>query len=559
MTTLTTWIVTLTVFQPLISAAIIALLPQAEKRLVRGWTFLSMFMNFGLTVLLYGLFDPKGPEFQLEQRLQWISDLGISYHVGVDGLAVSLMLLTGFLGPLVVLASWTSIENRVKSFHLALLLIQSAMLGTLASLDVILFYVFFEAMLVPMYLIIGMWGSEKRIQAAMKFFLYTLAGSLVMLVAILAVYFLAQPSGTRSFDYAAFYNSLAPANRELAACLAGKAASCASMSPLAKALGVYGPWMFLAFAVAFAIKVPMFPVHTWLPDAHTEAPVAGSIILAGVMLKMGTFGFWRYAIPLFPVAAQQMRVAFAVLAVVGIVYGAMMCLAQTDVKRLIAYSSVSHLGFCMLGIFALTAEGAAGSAYQMLNHGVSTGALFLLFGFLYERRHTRNIIDFGGVARTMPVFAALFLIITFSSIAVPGTNGFIGEFLVLLGTFKSTKVPMWLAVLATSGVILSAAYMLWIVQRVFFGPVVQVENARLRDVNGRELATSLPFVVMVLVMGVLPGFFLDRLETSTRRYVARAQVGLDVQQRDEDTRVTVLPLSSPTPVAALPAGTSDQR
>jgi NADH-quinone oxidoreductase subunit M len=305
--------------------------------------------------------------------------------------------------------------------------------------------------------------------------------------------------------------------------------------------------------------VPMFPVHTWLPDAHTEAPVAGSIILAGVLLKMGTFGFWRYAIPLFPVAAQQMRIPFAVLAVVGIVYGAMMCLAQSDVKRLIAYSSVSHLGFCMLGIFALTAEGASGSAYQMLNHGVSTGALFLLFGWLYERRHTRNLIDFGGVARSMPVFAALFLIITFSSIAVPGTNGFIGEFLVLLGTFKSTRVPMWLAVLATSGVILGASYMLWMVQRVFFGPLVQVENARLRDLNGRELATSLPFVVMVLVMGVLPGFFLDRLETSTRRYVARAQVGLDVQQRDEDTRVTVLPLSSPTPVAALPAGSSAQR
>ena len=559
MTTLTTWIVTVTVFQPLISGAIIAALPQTEKRLVRGWTFLAMLLNFGLTVVLYGLFDPKGPEFQLEQRVQWIADLGISYHVGIDGLAVSLMLLTGFLGPVVVLCSWTFIESRVKSFHLALLLIQSAMLGAFASLDVILFYVFFEGMLIPMYFLIGMWGSEKRIQAAMKFFLYTLAGSLLMLVAILAVYFLAQPAGSRSFDYAAFYNSLSGANRELAACVAGKAASCAAMSPLAQTLGVYGPWMFLAFAVAFAIKVPMFPVHTWLPDAHTEAPVAGSIILAGVLLKMGTFGFWRYAIPLFPVAAQQMRMPFAVLAVVGIVYGAMMCLAQSDVKRLIAYSSVSHLGFCMLGIFALTAEGASGSAYQMLNHGVSTGALFLLFGWLYERRHTRNLIDFGGVARSMPVFAALFLIITFSSIAVPGTNGFIGEFLVLLGTFKSTRVPMWLAVLATSGVILGASYMLWMVQRVFFGPLVQVENARLRDLNGRELATSLPFVVVVLVMGVLPGFFLDRLETPTRRYLARAQVGLDVQQRDEDTRVTVLPLSSPTPVAALPAGSSAQR
>ena len=559
MTALSPWLVSLVVFQPLLSAVLVALLPQNEKRLVRAWTFLAMLLNFGLTALLYTQFDPRGTEFQLEQRVPWITDLGISYHVGVDGLAVSLMLLTGFLGPLVVLCSWSFITERVKSFHLALLLIQTAMLGALASLDVILFYIFFEAMLVPMYLLVGMWGSEKRIPAAMKFFLYTFAGSLLMLVAILAVYFVAQPAGARSFDYAAFYNSLAPANRELAGCVAGKAASCASLSPLAVALRTYGPWMFLAFALAFAIKVPMFPVHTWLPDAHTEAPVAGSVILAGVMLKMGTFGFWRYAIPLFPVAAQQMRIAFAVLAVIGIVYGAMMCLAQTDVKRLIAYSSVSHLGFCMLGIFALTAEGATGSAYQMLNHGVSTGALFLLFGYLYERRHTRNIIDFGGVAKSMPIFAALFLIITFSSIAVPGTNGFIGEFLVLLGTFKSTQLPIWLGVLAATGVILGASYMLWMVQRVFFGPLVQVENARLKDVNGREIATALPFVVMVLVMGVLPSFFLDRLQPSTQRYVARAQVGLDVQQRDEDTRVTVAPLPTPSPVAAMPAGASARR
>ena len=559
MTTLTAWLVTLVVFQPLLASVLVALLPQNEKRLVRAWTFLAMLLNFALTVLLYVQFDPKGPEFQLEQRLPWIPDLGISYHVGVDGLAVSLMLLTGFLGPLVVLASWSFIENRVKSFHLALLLIQTAMLGALASLDIILFYIFFEGMLVPMYFIIGVWGSEDRTKAAIKFFLYTFVGSLLMLVAILAVYFLAQPAGARSFDYGAFYNSLAPANRELAACLAGKTASCATLSPVAQVLRIYGPWLFLAFAVAFAIKVPMFPVHTWLPDAHTEAPVAGSIILAGVMLKMGTFGFWRYAIPFFPVAAQQMRVPFAVLAVVGIVYGAMMCLAQRDVKRLIAYSSVSHLGFCMLGIFAITVEAAAGSAYQMLNHGVSTGALFCLFGFLYERRHKRALIEFGGIAKSMPVFAALFVIITFSSIAVPGTNGFVGEFLVLLGSFKSTHLSMWLGVFAATGVILSASYMLWMVQRVFFGPLVQVENARLHDLNVRELATALPFVVMVLVMGVFPGVFLDRLQLSTQRYVARAQVGLDVQQRDEDTRVTVLALPSPAPVAALPPGASARR
>jgi len=378
-----------------------------------------------------------------------------------------------------------------------------------------------------------------------------------MLVAILAVYFVGQPAGARSFDYGAFYNSLAPANRELAACVAGK--GCAALSPLAETLRTYGPWMFLGFAIAFAVKVPMFPLHTWLPDAHVEAPVAGSIILAGVMLKMGTFGFWRYAIPLFPVAAQQMRGAFAALSVVGIVYGAMMCLAQRDVKKLIAYSSVSHLGFCMLGIFALTVEGATGSAYQMLNHGVSTGALFCLFGFLYERRHTRAMIEYGGVARSMPVFAALFLIITFSSIAVPGTNGFIGEFLVILGTFKSTELSLWFGVLAATGIILGASYMLWMVQRVFFGPLVQVENARLRDVNGRELATALPFVVMVLVMGVLPQFFLDRLQTSSNRYVARAQLGLALPVSEDETRVTVVPLPPSAPVASISPSASARR
>jgi NADH-quinone oxidoreductase subunit M len=550
------WLVTVVVFQPVVWAVLVTLLPQGEKQLIRAWTLLGMLVNLALAIWLYGSFDPKGPEFQLEHRVAWIPDLGISYHVGVDGLAVSLMLLTAFLGPFLVLASWRFIDTRVKSFHAALLLIQTAMLGALASLDIILFYVFFEAMLVPMYLLIGVWGSEERTQAAMKFFLYTLAGSLLMLVAILAVYFL-QPAGARSFDYSAFYNSLSGANRELAACLAGSA--CDGLSPLGQTLRTWGPWMFLAFAIAFAIKVPMFPVHTWLPDAHTQAPVAGSMILAGIMLKMGTFGFWRYAVPLFPVAAYTMRFAFAVLAVVGIVYGAMMCLAQRDVKRLIAYSSVSHLGFCMLGIFALTAEGATGSAYQMLNHGVSTGALFCFFGFIYERRHTRGIADYGGVAKSMPVFAALFLIITFSSIAVPGTNGFIGEFLVLLGTFKATQLPMYLAVLATTGVILSAGYMLWMVQRVFFGPLVQVENAKLRDLDLRELVTAVPFAVLVLVMGLSPQFFLDRLQPSSDRYVARAQVGMNVPARPEQLRVTVIPLPEAPPVVSLPPTASVQR
>jgi len=420
--------------------------------------------------------------------------------VGIDGIAASLVLLTGLLGPLVVLASWSFVQDKVKEFHLALLVLQTAMMGALCSLDLLLFYIFFEAMLIPMYLLIGVWGSEERQMAAMKFFLYTLVGSLLMLVALLGVYFIATPAGAHTFDYAGVYNGLLGAAREVSMCHGG--ATPCSPGPAALALLRYGPWMFAAFALAFAIKVPMWPLHTWLPDAHTQAPVAGSMILAAVMLKMGTFGFWRFAVPLFPAAAQQFQVPLAILAVIGIVYGALMCLAQRDIKRLIAYSSVSHLGYCMLGLAAMTPEAATGSAYQMLNHGVSTGALFLLFGMLYERRHVRNISDYGGIAKVMPVFTAFFVIITFSSVAVPGTNGFIGEFLVLLGTFNS-GLPLWLGVLASLGVVLGAAYMLLMVQKVFFGTVTRKENQNLQDLNLREIATALPFVVLVLQVLVL--------------------------------------------------------
>jgi len=460
-------LVNLVIFAPLLFAAIVAALPQTEKQQIRVATLFGMAATLLLSLWLYLGFEPNGPEFQFEYRARWIAALGISFHTGVDGLAVSLMMLTALLGPLVVLASWSFIEERVKEFHFALLFLQTAMLGAFASLDLILFYVFWEAMLIPMYFIIGVWGSEERVMAAVKFFLFTLIGSLVMLVAILALYFISQPAGARSFDYGQIYNSLLSATREVSSC-ARAGGVCSGLSPLARNLQTYGPWMFFAFALAFAVKVPMFPVHTWLPDAHVQAPAAGSIILAGVMLKMGTFGFWRYAIPLFPVAVRDLTPLLASLSIIGIVYGALMCLAQRDVKRLIAYSSVSHLGFCMLGMIAITEEGAAGSAYQMLNHGISTGALFLLFGMLYERRHARLIAEYGGIAKVMPVYSALFLIITFSSIAVPGTNGFVGEFLVLLGTFKSA-LPRFFGVLAALGVILGPAYMLWMVQRVFFG------------------------------------------------------------------------------------------
>ena len=511
------------IFLPVFFAAVVALLPAGEKGLVRVTTLVAMLADGLLGLLAYVKFDPAGPEFQLESRSSWIPEFGISFHTGVDGLAVSLLLLTVFLGPLVVMASWTYVDERVKEFHLALLVLQTAMLGALCALDVIVFYVFFEASLIPMYLLVGVWGSEERQMAATKFFLYTLVGSLLMLVAILGLYFVVQPAGGRSFDYPTVYNGLLSATGELSTCLASNC-DASTLSPLAAALKAWGPWMFLAFALAFAVKVPLFPVHTWLPDAHVQAPVAGSMILAGVMLKLGTFGFWRFAIPLFPAAAREYRTPIALLAVVGIVYGALMCLAQRDIKKLIAYSSVSHLGYCVLGMFAYTTEGATGSAYQMLNHGVSTGALFLLFGMLYERRHTRLMADYGGLARVMPLFTAFFVIVTFSSIAVPGTNGFVGEFLVLLGSWKSA-LPLGFSVFAATGVILGAAYMLWMVQKVFFGEVTLRENQGLKDMGGREIAAALPFLALIVVMGLMPQPFLDRLNPASERFVARASFG----------------------------------
>jgi NADH-quinone oxidoreductase subunit M len=547
-------ILNLVIFAPLFVAGLVLFLPRSEKNQIRTVTLVGLGASMLTTIWAWWRFLPRSPvEFQLEYRLEWLPELGFSYHVGVDGLSVALVLLTGILGPLVVLASWTFIQERVKEFHLAILVLQTAMLGALCSVDTLLFYVFFEAMLIPMYLLIGVWGSEERQKAAMKFFLYTLVGSVLMLVALLGVYFLAAPAGSRSFDYATIYNGLLSSNRELAAYLADHpGGDGAGLSPTAHALFTWGPWFFLAFALAFAIKVPMVPFHTWLPDAHVQAPVAGSMILAGVMLKMGTYGFWRFAMPLFPAATEQFRLLFATLAVVGIVYGALMSLAQRDIKKLIAYSSVSHLGYCMLGMMALTAEGATGSAYQMLNHGVSTGALFLLFGFLYERRHARLMSDYGGIAKVMPVYAAFFLIVTFSSVAVPGTNGFVGEFLVLLGTFKSNLAwSLPLGVAAATGVVLGASYMLLMVQKVFFGRVTHQENLTLKDLGFRELAAAVPFLVLIAAMGLKPQPVLDVLNHSTARFLARTQVGQGRSGIDE-ARLRVYVRQLPVqPVAQL--------
>jgi NADH-quinone oxidoreductase subunit M len=540
------------IYLPLLFAALVLMLPGGERGQIRTVTFIGMLVDAVFGLWAYLRFEPGGPEFQLEYRTRWLEQLGVSYHIGVDGLAISLLLLTVFLGPLVVMASQTYITERVKEFHLSLLVLQTVMMGALVSMDVLLFYIFWEAMLIPMYLLVGVWGAEDRQMAAVKFFLYTLAGSLLMLVAIVALYFISSTPGNRSFDYATIYNSLISANREIATCMG--AGDCSQLTGMASMLHRWGPWLFAAFALAFAIKVPMWPVHTWLPDAHVQAPVAGSMILAGVMLKMGTFGFWRYAIPFFPVATQQARPFLAALSVIGIVYGALMCLAQRDIKKLIAYSSVSHLGYCMLGMLALTAEGATGSAYQMLNHGVSTGALFLLFGFIYERRHTRLMSDYGGIARVVPVFTAAFVIITFSSIAVPGTNGFVGEFLVLLGTFKS-NLGLGVGALATLGVILGAAYMLWMVQKVFFGPLTHRENQHLTDLSLREFATVAPFLALVAVMGLMPQPFLDRINPSSERFITRANLGAPgTQLQPADVQISVMGL----PAADLAAAPNAQ-
>jgi NADH-quinone oxidoreductase subunit M len=483
------------IFLPLAGALLSAFLPAGEPGQHRGIALTFSLATFCLSLGLWFGFDPSAaaPEFQFETNVPWIASLGIGFHIGLDGVALLLAMLTTVLTPIVILSTWNAVHERVKEFMIALLVLQTAMVGTFAALDLVLFYVFWEAMLIPMYLLIGMWGSTNRLYATVKFFIYTFAASVLMLIAIIYVSF--EAGGT--FDYLAVRQSL---NLD---------ASTQS-------------WLFLAFALAFAVKVPMFPLHTWLPDAHTEAPTAGSVILAGVLLKMGTFGFFRYAMPLFPEAALEWRGVIAVLAVIGIIYGALMSLVQSDMKRLVAYSSVSHLGFVMLGLMAITAEGLTGGVYQMLNHGVSTGALFLLVGMLYERRHTRLISEYGGLAKQVPLLAFSFVVVTLSSIGLPGTNGFIGEFLILTGTWlgRMAHAPL-LASFGALGVILGAVYMLLLVEKVFFGPVSNPENRTLRDLSWREIAVIAPLLVLIVVMGIFPQPFLAPAKSSVDRLVGR--------------------------------------
>jgi NADH-quinone oxidoreductase subunit M len=488
------------VFLPLVGAILLLFLGNKDgsrdgfiHRVALGISLLV----FALTIVLWMQFDPTSAEFQFVERHAWIPQFGIDYHVGVDGISLLLIVLTGFLTPIALLSSWESVHKKVREFCAFVLALEAGMLGVFVSLDMFLFYVFWDAMLIPMYFLIGVWGYDRRVYAAVKFILYTMAGSVLMLVAIIALGMLhGTQHGTMSFDLLELYKlQIAPATQT---------------------------WLFLAFAGAFAIKVPLFPLHTWLPDAHVEAPTAGSVILAGVLLKMGTYGLMRFAFPLFPQAAVEWAPVLALLSVVGIVYGALVAMVQPDMKKLVAYSSVSHLGFVVLGMCAMNMQGMQGALYQMLNHGVSTGGLFLIVGMLSDRRHTRLISEYGGLKHVMPKLTTAFLIVTLSSIALPGLNGFVGEFLILLGTFR-WSVPF--AVVASSGVILSAVYMLWMFQRVNYGPVTNPKNEKLPDLGVREWAAIGPILVMTIVMGVFPNFFLKPMEPALDKLVDRLQSG----------------------------------
>jgi NADH-quinone oxidoreductase subunit M len=483
----------LVLFTPLIGAVILLVVPKQQARAIKWIANIVATAGFVISIPLWFWFNPQSGDFQLVERATWIPSIGAEYFLGVDGLSTLLILMTTLMGCIAVLSSWTAITERVKEYYIFLLILQTGMIGAFMSLDFLLFFLFWEVMLVPMYFLIGIWGSANRLYSAIKFFLYTLVGSVIMLLGILALYFYGHSvTGVYSFDVTAFQRMNLPFNLQW--------------------------WIFLAFFLGFAVKVPMFPFHTWLPDAHTDAPTAGSVILAAVMLKMGTYGFLRFSLPILPEASRHFVPMMVVLSIIGIVYGALVALAQKDWKRLVAYSSVSHMGMVMLGMFALNPVGIAGSIIQQLNHGISTGALFLLVGVVYERRHTREISEYGGLSKVMPVYATVFLIMTLSSIGLPALNGFIGELLILLGVFAASKV--W-AAFAGSGVVLGAAYMLYLYQRTMFGKVENPKNEHLLDLSHREFVTFAPLLILAVWMGLYPAPFLRRLDQSVQHVIAR--------------------------------------
>lgn len=498
-------LLSLVIFLPLLGVIAIALLRGLGAPTIKWIALLISLLTFAISIGLYYGFDSEIEGFQtnsqLHQNEPWIPAIKAKYHIGIDGISLWLVLLTTFLTPLCILAAWNSVEKGLSGFMMSLLALETGMLGVFVSLDLLLFFVFWEAMLIPMYFLIGIWGGERRIYATIKFVLYTMAGSALMLVGILALYF---QNGDNGFD--------------LTALLAQTSAEGFKFD--------HSMLLFLAFFIAFAIKVPLFPFHTWLPDAHVEAPTVGSVILAGVLLKMGTYGIVRFCLPLFPQAAADATSWIVPLAVIGIIYGALVAMVQPDLKKLVAYSSVSHLGFVVLGLFSQSGTGIQGSVLQMINHGLSTGALFLLVGMIYERRHSRMIVDFGGLAKKMPVFATIFLIVTLSSIGLPGLNGFVGEFKILLGSFVGDAFSKWYVVFATSGVILAAVYMLWMYQRVMFG-TPDSTNASLPDLNPRELAVLLPILLFIVWIGVYPNTFLKPMEQSVNEIAREVKVQPD--------------------------------
>lgn len=471
---------------PLVGALVLLLVPRQNAGAIKWVALVTVLVNFVVSVFLFVSFRTGTADMQFVERAEWIPQLGISWYVGVDGLSLLLIVLTTFLMIIAIGGSWTSITDRVLEYNLLFLVLESGVIGVFSSLDLFLFYVFWEFTLIPMAFLIGVWGHGRRVYAAVKFILFTMFGSTLMLIALLALVFINRSAtGTLTFALTDILKTPVP-------------------------VGIQ-PILFAAFALAFAIKVPMFPFHTWLPDAHVEAPTAGSVILAGVLLKMGTYGFIRFNLPLFPQAARDYAPLLIALAIIGIIYGAIVSAVQQDIKSLVAFSSVSHLGYVMLGLFAFNAQGMSGGILQMVNHGLSTGALFLLVGMLYERRHTRLIADFGGIAKVMPVFAAFFLIVMFSSVGLPGLNGFVGEFLILTGAFRAN---VWYAVLAATGVVLSAIYLLWMYQRAMNGPVSNEANARLPDLSRREIALLAALVIFIIWIGVYPRTFLDPMQAS---------------------------------------------
>lgn len=523
-------------FLPLLGAVLLYLMPglnpksDQHGKASRCVAFALTFVNFLVSLRMLMDFQSSESGYQFVEQAAWIPNFGISYYLGIDGISIWLVLLATFLMPLVVLASY-SIHDKVRGYLASMLVLETAMLGTLMALDVFLFYVFWELMLAPMYFIIGIWGGQRRIYATLKFVLYTVFGSLLMFVAIFYVvwrFYEQQGHLTFVLEELVRFTNLS-LKEEL--------------------------WLFGAFALAFGIKVPIFPFHTWLPDAHVEAPTGGSVVLAGVLLKMGLYGLIRFAYPLFPRAGEIYAPYLAILAVIGVVYGAMVAWAQTDIKKLVAYSSVSHLGYCVLGLVALNEVSTTGSIYQMLNHGVSTGALFLLVGVLYDRKHTRLIADYGGLVDRVPLFAFLFLVFTLSSIALPLTNGFIGEFLILSGSFKTFPI---LTIVATAGVVLGAVYMLTLYMKTVFGELDQSKNGDLTDVSKRELAVFMPLLVLVFWMGLFPQPFLSRMSSSVNAYLAQVKERSDelkryefdqiasYQKLHEETEVVVTTASSST-------------